>query len=88
MERCAKHSWGLRNETVSDREGEKLRSLPLLGNDAVESLTEPGGSLLLGNTVRSTNAMSALLSAGDTGTGTGHANVEVGAEDTDRGVVL
>lgn len=62
--------------------------LHLTHDDTVESLLEPGGGLLLLDTVGGADTGDALLAAGNTGTGTGHADKEVHTENADRGVVL
>lgn len=64
------------------------RTCKLLEDDTVEALLEPGGSLVLTNAVRRTDAGNTVLATGHTNTRAGHADVKVHTKDTDTGVVL
>lgn len=60
----------------------------LTRDDTVESLLEPGNSLLRPNPVRSTDLADSVLPGGNSHTGSAHDDVEVHTEDTDSRVVL
>lgn len=86
-------------EFTTEREkskGHKMQYIPLPKNgldrltrdDTVESLLEPGNSLLRPDPVRSTDLADSVLPGSNSHTRSAHDDVEVHTEDTNSGVVL